>query len=383
MLLVCVIVYLIDRQARVEARGSGLADCRTSAAGAPGSRSAPIATGSRPMLRACSLRPPFPAARMTAFRLTPLSFARAADVEGLDLTEPLDANTLAQLRAAWLEHLVLRFRGQVLTAPQLLAFSRQLGELDPPGRNPCGAPFPDGAQVLYGALFPDGAQVLYGAPFNPDHPEINVISNLREGDRPLGNLGDGEAVWHQDMTCVEAPPRASMLMALEVPPEGGDTFWSNLQPAWDALPADLCREVSGRVAIHDSTCHSAGMMRRGMKPVTDPREAPGARHPRVVVHPKTGRPMLLLGRRRNACVPGLPLADSEALLDARWAHATQPAFAFRQQWQVGDLLLWDNRSTRHRRDAFDPASRRRMHRTRIRGAVPVPVPADVGQALAA
>jgi len=294
---------------------------------------------------------------MNDFRLSRLAPALGADVEGLDLTRALEPRTKARLRAAWLEHLVLRFRGQVLTDPQLLAFSRELGELDPPGPNPT------------------------GAPFNAAHPEINVISNLREGDRPLGNLGDGEAVWHQDMTYVEAPPMGSMLMALEVPPEGGDTFWSNLHLAWETLPADLRREVGGRVAIHDSTYNSAGMMRRGMKPVTDPREAPGARHPLVVVHPETGRQMLLLGRRRNACVLGLPLADSEALLDALWSHATQPGLVFRQQWRVGDLLLWDNRSTLHRRDAFDPASRRRMHRTQIRGSVPVPAPSE--QAVAA
>lgn len=285
---------------------------------------------------------------MTAFRLNRLAPALAADIEGLDLSRPLDPDTLSGLRAAWLEHLVLRFRGTVLSDPQLLAFSRLLGELDPPGPNP------------------------YGAPFNPLHPEINVISNLRDGERPLGNLGDGEAVWHQDMTYVEAPPMGSMLMALEVPPEGGDTFWSNLYLAWDTLPADLRREVCGRVAIHDSTYNSAGMMRRGMKPVTDPREAPGARHPLVVVHPETGRRALLLGRRRNAYVLGLPLPDSEALLDALWAHATQPSLVFRQQWQVGDLLLWDNRATLHRRDAFDPASRRLMHRTQIRGGAPRP-----------
>ncbi len=345
------IVYLIApgrlRAGREATGGLASAATRTVLAQAPG----------RPRRARVDRPPSAHASPMPTFRLTPLSPSLAADVEGLDLTRPLDADTLARLREAWQAHLVLRFRGQVLSDPQLLAFSRELGELDPPGPNP------------------------YGAPFNPAHPEINVISNLRDGDRPLGNLGDGEAVWHQDMTYVDAPPMASMLMALEVPPEGGDTFWSNLYLAWDTLPADLRREVCGRVAIHDSTYNSAGMMRRGMKPVTDPREAPGARHPLVVVHPETGRQALLLGRRRNAYVLGLPLPDSDALLDALWAHATRPSLVFRQQWRVGDLLLWDNRATLHRRDAFDPASRRRMHRTQIRGAVPVL--AGVGEALAA
>jgi len=278
------------------------------------------------------------------FGLRPLSPALGAEVSGLDLSQPLDAATVAQLRAAWLEHLVLRFRGQVLTDPQLLALSRHLGELDPPGPNP------------------------YGAPFNPAHPEINVISNLRDGDRPLGNLGDGEAVWHQDMTYIDHPPMASMLYAIEVPPSGGDTFWANLHLALETMPVGLRRRIEGRSAVHDSTYNSAGIMRRGMKEVTDPREAPGARHPLIVVHPDNGRETLLLGRRRNGYILGLSLAESEALLDELWAHACQPQFALRQEWQVGDVILWDNRSTLHRRDSFDPASRRRMHRTQIKGA---------------
>ncbi len=277
------------------------------------------------------------------FGVRPLSPALGAEVSGLDLSQPLDAATVARLRTAWLEHLVLRFRGQALTDPQLLAVSRHLGELDPPGPNP------------------------YGAPFNPAHPEINVISNLRDGDRPLGNLGDGEAVWHQDMTYIDRPPMASMLYAIEVPPSGGDTFWANLHLALETMPAGPRRRIEGRSAVHDSTYNSAGIMRRGMKEVTDPREAPGARHPLIVVHPDTGRETLLLGRRRNGYILGLSLAESEALLDELWAHACQPQFAFRQQWQVGDVILWDNRSTLHRRDSFDPASRRRMHRTQIKG----------------
>ena len=279
-----------------------------------------------------------------AFTLRPLSAALGAEVSGLDLSKPLDPVTVEALRTAWLEHLVLRFRGQRLTDPQLLDVSRHLGELDPPGPNP------------------------YGAPFNPEHPEINVISNIRDGDRPLGNLGDGEAVWHQDMTYIDRPPMASMLYAIEVPPAGGNTYWANLHLALESMPAPLRRRIEGRSAVHDSTYNSAGIMRRGMKEVTDPREAPGARHPLIVVHPDSGRETLLLGRRRNGYILGLSLAESEALLDELWAHACQPRFAFCQEWQVGDVILWDNRSTLHRRDAFDAASRRRMHRTQIKGA---------------
>jgi taurine dioxygenase len=137
--------------------------------------------------------------------------------------------------------------------------------------------------------------------------------------------------------------------------------------AYETLPPATKERIAGLRAIHDATYNSAGMMRKGMKEVTDPREAPGSRHPLVIRHPDTGRPALFLGRRRNSYVPGLSLSDSDALLDALWAHATKDEFTFRQVWQQHDLILWDNRCTLHRRDAFDPQARRVMHRTQIKG----------------
>ncbi len=277
---------------------------------------------------------------ITVRKLAP---ALGAEVSGVDLRKPFDAETFAAIRRAWHEHLVLRFRGQRLSDPELLAFSRLFGELDPPGPNP------------------------YGKPFLSEFPEINVISNVKEGGVPIGGLGDGEAIWHCDMTYVETPPRAAALHALEVPPGGGDTYWSNQYMAFQTLPGDLRAAIQGRTAVHDATYNSTGAMRKGMKDVTDPREAPGARHPLVIVHPETKRPALFLGRRRNSYIVGLDLAESEALLDRLWEHATQPEFTFRQAWQRDDLILWDNRCTLHRRDAFDPATRRIMHRTQIKG----------------
>lgn len=280
---------------------------------------------------------------MTGFTATPLAAALGAEIDGLDLHRPLVDADLAALKAAWANHLVLRFRDQALSDPQLLAFSRLLGPLDPPGPNP------------------------YGKPFLDEFPEINVISNVKVGGAPIGNLGDGEAVWHCDMTYVEEPPRAAMLHALEIPASGGDTYWSNMYLAYETLPEATKRRIAGMRAIHDATYNSAGMMRKGMKEVTDPREAPGARHPLVIRHPETGRSALFLGRRRNSSIVGLDLDDSDDLLDELWEHATQERFTFRQIWQRDDLVLWDNRCTLHRRDAFDPQARRVMHRTQIKG----------------
>lgn len=280
---------------------------------------------------------------MSRLAIRPLAPALGAEVSGIALGGAIDAVTIAELRAAWNEHLVLRFRGQALSDPELLAFSRLLGPLDPPGPNP------------------------YGKPFLAEFPEINVISNVKVGGAPIGNLGDGEAVWHCDMTYVDAPPRAAMLHALEIPESGGDTWWSNTHLAYETLPAAMKARIAGLLAVHDATYNSAGIMRKGMKELGDPRDAPGARHPLVIRHPDTGRPALFLGRRRNSTIVGMDLAASDALLDELWAHATQPEFTFKQVWQLHDLVLWDNRSTLHRRDAFDPQARRVMHRTQIKG----------------
>jgi taurine dioxygenase len=275
-----------------------------------------------------------------------LDSALGAEVSGVDVSKPLPQADIDAIEGAWRERLVVVFHDQSLTDPQLIAFSRNFGELDPPGPNP------------------------YGDPFLKEHPELNVISNVVENGKPIGNLGDGEAVWHADMTYVDVPPKAAMLHALEVPPPeaGGNTYFANMFAAYDALPADLKQAAEGRVAIHDASRNSAGMLRKGYREVTDVRETVGARHPLVRTDPVTGRKALFLGRRPNAYVLGLSVADSDALLDALWTHATQPRFAMCHEWRVGDLLMWNNLSVLHRRDPFDPKTRRVMHRSQIKGS---------------
>ena len=275
--------------------------------------------------------------------ITPFDGPLGARVTGIDLARPVDAETAATLASAWAEHLLLVYPNQSLNDDQLIAFTRVFGALDPPGPNP------------------------YGGPILPAHPEINVISNVVEGGRPIGNLGAGEAIWHGDMTYTEMPPRGSVLQALELPPEGGNTYFANMYLACESLDAELKARIAPLTCIHDATYNSAGMMRTGYTDVTDPREAPGARHPLVISHPGTGRACLFLGRRRNACITGMPLEESEVLLDRLWAHATQDAFATAHVWSQGDVLMWDNFATLHRRDAFDEASRRILHRTQIKG----------------
>lgn len=267
-----------------------------------------------------------------------------AELHGIDLAEPLLHPDLRAMKCAWQTRLVIIAREQRLSDPQLLAFSRQFGALDPPGPNP------------------------YGEPFNKQFPEINVISNVLENGKPIGNLGAGEAVWHADMTYVDVPPKAAVLYALEVPRSGGgNTYFADMFAAYGALPTALKLRIEGKIAVHDASRNSAGLLRKGFKEVSDVREAVGARHPLVRTEPGTGRRALFLGRRPNSYIIGMEVADSEALLDALWTHATQQRFMMCHAWQAGDLLMWNNLSVLHRRDPFDPASRRVMHRAQIKG----------------
>lgn len=276
-----------------------------------------------------------------------ISQAIGADVLNIDIRGPLTAEMREALIQAWAQFLVLRFRDQPLSDPELIAFSKNLGELEPPGPNP------------------------QGKPYLPEFPELNVISNIKQGGHALGGLGDGEAIWHSDMTYAKSVPMGAVLHAIEIPPSGGNTYWSNLYRAYDTLPEALKNAIRGRKSIHDSTYNSAGIMRIGMHPVTDVRQAPGAHHPLIVQHPRNGKHLLFLGRRRNSYILDMPVDESEALLDQLWEHATQPEFTMMQEWQAHDTILWDNFATLHRRDSFDPNSRRMMHRAQIKGFAPV------------
>ena len=277
--------------------------------------------------------------------LEPLAPALGAEVRDVDLSVALSDETVAAIRAAWLDHQVLAFRGQKLSDAALVAFSRRLGELD---------------------------TVPGWEPFSPDgFPEVLTISNVTQGETAIGVLGDGEAAWHTDMSYMDRPPPASVLYGLETPAEGGDTCYMSMYAVLDEMPEDLRREITGKILNHDSSYDSSGKLRATHATVRDVSAAPGARHPIVCAHPETGRAALYLGRRLNAYVVGETVADSEALLDRLWAHCDQPKFTYRHRWQPGDLVMWDNRCTMHRRDPFDPAARRVMHRTQIKGDAPV------------
>jgi len=278
-----------------------------------------------------------------AVTVKPLNAAVGAEISGVDLARLNDAE-FAPIEQAWNRYGALLLRDQHITDDDLLAFSRRFGELDPPPNQEHGRQSPEG------------------------YPDIYVVSNVLDNKgAPIGALGAGEAVWHTDMSYLALPPDASMLYSLEVPPTGGDTWVLGMQAAWATLPEPLKAKVRGRRIKHDGTYNSGGYLRKGVTPTDDPHKAPGAWHPAVISHPATGAPSLYLGRRRNSYVEGFSQPESDALLDALWAHIERPGLRYQHRWRVGDLLLWDNRSTMHRRDPFDNATRRVMHRTQIKG----------------
>jgi len=277
-----------------------------------------------------------------ALETIPTGAALGAEVRVGDL-RTLDNVGFAHVVEAWREHSVVLLRNQALSDHDLIAFSRRFGALD------------------WAPIQENGRRFVEGM------PEIYIVSNVKVNGEAIGSLGDGEAVWHTDMSYLDVPPKASMLYALEIPPQGGNTSFCCMYSIYEALPAALKARIAGLKIKHDGTYNSGGYVRQGVTPTGDPRTSAGALHPLVCTHPDTRRRMLYLGRRRNAYLAGLELAESEALLDELWSHVARREFSWEHVWRVGDLVLWDNRCTMHRRDAFDPTARRIMHRTQIKG----------------
>ncbi len=285
----------------------------------------------------------------------PVSAGIGAEIRGLDLSQPLSDDDFLTMSHAWLDHQVLLFRKQCLTDPQMISFSRRFGDLDI-------APVPG-----HGKAFVDGL------------PEMFVISNVVENGRLIGSLGDGECLWHTDMAYAPVPPKASCLYSLEVPNAGGDTGFLNMYTAYETLPDALRESVLGRTIKHD-TKYTLDGFDRGDGPslaeatangTFDVARLPGTSHPIVRTHPETGRKALYIGRRQNTYIDGLSIADSEELLDALWAHTDGLGQnAWHHRWDVGDLLIWDNRCVMHRREAFSSSARRIMHRTQVRADDP-------------
>lgn len=265
-----------------------------------------------------------------------------AEVMDVDLGRISDSE-FQVLYKAWLEFGVLRIRGQSLNDGELQRFSNRFGPLE---------------EIPYGKISEEEKQKI-------KNRYVTVISNIEVDGKPIGGLGNKEATWHSDMTYIEDPPPASILMSLEVPELGGDTHFSDQKAAYLSLPNELVSRIENLSIKHNAAHTSVGDLRRGFDPIKDPREAPGAIHPIVRTHDETQEKVLYLGRRELAYVVGFALEESEQLLNEVWRYAAMSENVWTQQWEIGDVIIWDNRRVLHRRDGFDQSQRRLMKRCQV------------------
>jgi taurine dioxygenase len=270
----------------------------------------------------------------------PLEGSFAYEVLGLRLWEPLDNEVAEHLRDLWARHPVLVFRRQALSEPELAEFSALFGPLE---------------------------RVVRTEWASPAVPEIGLISNLKDGQaRPIGGLGDGELQWHSDQSYMMNPATGAVLYAVELPPDGGTTSWVDLSAACAALPDRLKRLVEGRHGVFNYVKRLAGY--QGVDQVISAEaqgKTPPVLHPLVHTHPTTGSKALYLDSTTTTGVAGMDTASGSGLLDEIYSFATRPEFVYRHDWRVGDVVMWDNGSTMHRREPFDATARRLMKRTTI------------------
>ena len=293
-----------------------------------------------------------------AFEIVPAKAALGAEVRGINL-KTLDDATFRKLHDAWLDHLLLVFRKQSIAPQDLVNFACRFGT-------------PVTSSNLHQRNLEERtANQVFNLP-----PELTVVTNVRENGKPVGILGDGEVVWHADFSFKEKPTAARMLLAMEIPPAelGGRTSFVNCYAAYDTLSDEMKRKIAGKTIKQANIVDTAMQIRPGASLDVDIRDIEGPSHPIISTHPETGRNMLFLGRRHSAYVNGLSLEDSEALLNELWAHCTQPHFAYEHEWAVGDVVVWDNRATLHRRDPFESTSRRVLYAAQVEGHRPFEAP---------
>lgn len=264
-------------------------------------------------------------------QIVPTGGALGAEIRGVDVAVPLEPECVAALKDAVLEHLLIFFRDQHLTDEGQVRFSRYFGEPEAHVRER-----------------PEGDSSLR---------EIFVVSNVSEKGKPLGALGNGELTFHSDLSYLPRPGSLSIVYAVEVPLTGGDTQWANAYAAYEALSPDLRARVLGLEAVH-----------RHGEDAQNP-EVP-ARHPIVRTHPETKRRATYVSPQFTRYIEGLPREESDALLEQLLSHVTRPEFVWTHKWRRGDVVVWDNRCTMHRREPFLASERRILKRTQMFGDAP-------------
>lgn len=285
----------------------------------------------------------------TRITVRPLSPALGAEVRGVDMRQPLDAQTRQEVLDAWMQHLVLVFPDQKITDAEHVKFTRNFG--DP--------------EIFHQKIIKSASM-----------PEIFRVSNVDETGKMLP-LSDPTVkqlslsqLWHTDSSYRATPCVGSLLHGIEVSRTGGETQFTNMYKVYEALPERLKKQVAGRKCRHDfEMLHKL----QPLRPMTAEERAavPPVWHPLVRKHPVTGRTSLYISPIYNDAIEGLSPAESKALVDELFEFSGRPEFVYSHRWETDDVLLWDNRCTMHQVTAYDPAERRVMHRTTIVGTEPV------------
>jgi len=269
----------------------------------------------------------------------PVAGALGAEIAGVDLAKDLTDEVVAAIRSAWLEHLVIFFRDQPLSPADFLAFARRFGE-------PVEYPFVKGLEGF---------------------PEIIPVLKLENEHVNFGG------VWHSDTTYLDIPPMASMLVARDVPPAGGDTLFANMYLAYESLSAGMRRMLDGLVAVGSSSKADASRTREDRikdSARADAKQEYVASHPVVRVHPETGRRALYVNVAHTIGFASMTAEESAPVLDFLFRHLSKPEFTCRFRWRPGSIAFWDNRCAQHNAINDYHGHRRSMHRITLAGDKP-------------
>ena len=279
----------------------------------------------------------------TDLEIRPLSPAIGVDVRGIDLSQPLDDDTFARIERAWEENCVALFRGQTLEQEDQVRFAERFGPL---------------------------ARLLNPTRATDLHPAVLLISNVREDGKLIGELPDGEMVFHSDQCYVERPAMATMLYAIEIPSQGGNTCFSNGFRAYDTLPEELKLRLEGKLVVqaYDYDGSRGGSPRLRGEALGP--EVKQYAHPIFRMHPPTGRKALYVSRMNTQHIVGMDPQEGAAILEFLFDHQEKAEFVYEHIWAPGDVVLWDNRSCNHARTDFSPAERRLLRRVTILGEKP-------------
>ncbi len=291
---------------------------------------------------------------LTELGATPLSPALGAEVTGIDLRHGMSGETAAQILELWRRYLVLVFRDQDLSTEGQRRFASNFGTLRERQRG--------------GTKFAKSKYALWeGDPNIRDDPNLLLVSNVTVDGKPIGSLAEGDMWFHIDSGYAERPYKYTILHAIKLPSEGGNTLFANMYRAYEALPRDLRDRLKGRKALH---IHEY-KRREKVNLAEDFSNSPHAFHPVFTTHPETGRKSLFVDRLMTARLEGFAPEESAALLDRLFDHAERPENIYAHVWRYGDVVMWDNRCVTHGRTNFPKDQERILRRCTIEGEPPI------------